>query len=185
MKNKCKSLAFWFSSLKQRKELSTICVHENSVPIVGATALIFLGKWQRTWSCRLGRASILVCSEMSPQRWRGLQTANTSHRPEGCEVQGHGAGRCGIRWGLLPYRQPLPIVTSHGRKKGRSSLESFFLKDITPRHEDSISWPNPFTKAPAPNTTTVGVRNSTCEFCGGTKTFILWHWAQLPHWDCY
>jgi len=44
MKNKCKSLAFWFSSLRQRKELSTICVHENSVPIVGATALIFLGK---------------------------------------------------------------------------------------------------------------------------------------------
>lgn len=43
MKNKCKSLAFWFSSLKEKGTVY-ICVHENSVPIVGATALIFLGK---------------------------------------------------------------------------------------------------------------------------------------------
>lgn len=41
--------------------------------------------------------------------------------------------------GYFLIDSPLPTVTSYGRKKGRSSLESFFLKDVTPRHEDSIS----------------------------------------------
>lgn len=41
--------------------------------------------------------------------------------------------------GYFLIDNPLPTVTSYGRKKGRSSLESVFLKDVTSRHEDSIS----------------------------------------------
>lgn len=34
---------------------------------------------------------------------------------------------------------PLPVVTSRGRKKGRRALGSFFHKDVTPRHADTTS----------------------------------------------
>lgn len=34
---------------------------------------------------------------------------------------------------------PLPVVTSHGRKKRRCALGSFFHKDVTPRHADTAS----------------------------------------------
>lgn len=81
-----------------------------------------------------------------PEMELGLQTGNTSHRPEGCEVQGHGAGEDFGNQRATSYRQASSHCKPHMVEKMQEALWSLFPHDILGMRSNLMT-PNPSQSA--------------------------------------